>query len=89
MGNAAIPANYVPILVFIGVAIAFGAVSLLAGRGYSFDQDWYPGFTRAGEPTAHWSFLYPLYLAVVYAVFGYHPLAARLVQALLDKVPLP
>ena len=32
MGNAAIPANYVPILVFIGIAIAFGAVSLLAGR---------------------------------------------------------
>lgn len=31
MGNAAIPANYVPILVFIGIAIAFGAVSLLAG----------------------------------------------------------
>ena len=32
MGNAAIPANYVPVLVFIGVAIAFGAVSLLLGR---------------------------------------------------------
>ena len=31
MGNAAVPANYVPILVFIGIAIAFGAVSLLAG----------------------------------------------------------
>lgn len=31
MGNEAVPANYVPILVFIGVAIAFGAVSLLAG----------------------------------------------------------
>ncbi len=31
MGNAAVPANYLPILLFIGVAIAFGAVSLLAG----------------------------------------------------------
>ena len=31
MGNAAIPTNYVPILMFIGIAIAFGAVSLLAG----------------------------------------------------------
>jgi NADH-quinone oxidoreductase subunit A len=31
MGNAPVPANYVPILVFIGVAIVFGAVSLLAG----------------------------------------------------------
>ncbi|MBX9661120.1 MAG: NADH-quinone oxidoreductase subunit A [Nitrospiraceae bacterium] len=31
MGNAAVPANYLPILLFIGIAIAFGAVSLLAG----------------------------------------------------------
>jgi len=31
MGNAAVPVNYIPILVFIGIAIAFGAVSLLAG----------------------------------------------------------
>lgn len=31
MGNSAVPANYLPILLFIGVAIAFGAVSLLAG----------------------------------------------------------
>jgi NADH-quinone oxidoreductase subunit A len=31
MGNAAVPVNYVPVLMFIGIAIAFGAVSLLAG----------------------------------------------------------
>jgi NADH-quinone oxidoreductase subunit A len=31
MGNAAVPANYIPVLLFIGIAIAFGAVSLLAG----------------------------------------------------------
>jgi NADH-quinone oxidoreductase subunit A len=31
MGNLAVPANYLPILVFVGIAIAFGAVSLLAG----------------------------------------------------------
>jgi NADH-quinone oxidoreductase subunit A len=31
MGNMAVPSNYVPILVFIGIAIAFGAVTLLAG----------------------------------------------------------
>ena len=31
MGNEAVPVNYLPILVFIGIAIAFGAVSLLAG----------------------------------------------------------
>lgn len=62
------------------------AQSLLAGRGYSFEQDWYPGFTKAGAQTAHWSFLYPLYLVGVYTVSGYHPLAARLVQALVCGV---
>lgn len=31
MGNTAVPENYIPILLFIGIAIAFGAVSLLAG----------------------------------------------------------
>jgi 4-amino-4-deoxy-L-arabinose transferase-like glycosyltransferase len=60
------------------------AQSLLAGRGYSFEQDWYPGFTPAGEQTAHWSFFYPLFLAGVYGVFGHHPLAARLLQALVS-----
>jgi 4-amino-4-deoxy-L-arabinose transferase-like glycosyltransferase len=55
------------------------ARSLLAGRGYSFTKNWYP-FTPPNTPTAHWSFLYPLYLAGTYAVIGYHPLAARLLQ---------
>lgn len=59
------------------------ALSLLRGDGFSFEQDWYP-FTPANTPTAHWSFAYPLYLAAVYAVSGYHPLAARLVQAILS-----
>jgi NADH-quinone oxidoreductase subunit A len=31
MSNEAVPLNYVPILAFIGIAIAFGVVSLLAG----------------------------------------------------------
>jgi hypothetical protein len=61
------------------------ARSLIAGQGYSFEQNWYP-FTPAHTPTAHWSFLYPLYLAGVYAVTGYHPLAARLFQALISGV---
>jgi 4-amino-4-deoxy-L-arabinose transferase-like glycosyltransferase len=55
------------------------ARSLLDGRGYSFTEKWYP-FTPANTPTAHWSFLYPLYLAGIYAVTGYHPLVARLLQ---------
>jgi 4-amino-4-deoxy-L-arabinose transferase-like glycosyltransferase len=57
------------------------ARSLLAGRGFSFGQKWYP-FTPANTPTAHWSFPYPLYLAGVYSIFGDHPLAARLIQGL-------
>jgi len=59
------------------------AQSVLQGRGFSFPVDWYP-FTRANEPTAHWSFLYPLYLASVYALGSHHPLAARLIQVILS-----
>ena len=64
------------------------ARSLLAGKGYQFDAAWYP-FTPAGTPTAHWSFLYPLYLAAVYAIFGAHPLVARLIQAVTAGIMLP
>ena len=63
------------------------ARSLLDGRGYSFTENWYP-FTPANTPTSHWSFLYPLYLAGVYALTGYHPLAARLLQAGVSGVLL-
>lgn len=66
---------------------ALGA-RLLEGHGYSFERPWYP-FTPANTPTAHWSFLYPLFVAVVYAVFGVHPLAARVVQAVLGGLLLP
>jgi len=61
------------------------ARSLLDGRGYSFAENWYP-FTPANTPTAHWSFMYPLYLAGTYAVTGYHPLVARLVQGVVGGV---
>lgn len=32
MATEAVPLNYVPILLFIGIALAFGLVSLLAGK---------------------------------------------------------
>lgn len=57
------------------------AQRLVQGHGFSFAADSWP-FTRAGQPTAHWSFLYTGYLAAVYAALGHHPLAARLIQAL-------
>jgi 4-amino-4-deoxy-L-arabinose transferase-like glycosyltransferase len=63
------------------------ARSLLDGRGYSFTENWYP-FTPANTPTAHWSFLYPLYLAGTYAITGYHPLVARLLQAVVGSALL-
>ena len=58
------------------------AVRVLEGHGFSFPTRWWP-HTAAGEPTAHWSYLYTLYLATVYRIFGIHPLAARLIQAFI------
>lgn len=53
---------------------------VVEGHGFTFATGHWPA-TRAGEPTAHWSYLYTLYLAAVYAVAGFQPLIARLVQA--------
>ena len=58
------------------------ALRVLDGHGFSFGEDWWPA-TRADEPTAHWSFLYTLYLVAVYGIFGPHPLVARLLQAVI------
>ena len=58
------------------------------GYGYSFPTGWYP-FTPADTPTAHWSFLYTGFVAAVYAVAGFHPLAARLAGAVLAGILLP
>ena len=66
---------------------ALGA-RLLEGHGFSFAKAWYP-FTPADTPTAHWSFLYSLIVAGVYGIFGVHPLAMRLVQAVAGGVLLP
>jgi hypothetical protein len=52
------------------------------GYGFSFAEGSWPA-TRPGEPTAHWSYLYTLYIAVVYKLFGPYPLIARLIQALI------
>ena len=61
---------------------------LIEGHGFSFDEGWYP-FTPAETPTAHWSFLYSLFVAAVYAIFGVHPLAARLAGAVIGGALLP
>jgi 4-amino-4-deoxy-L-arabinose transferase-like glycosyltransferase len=59
------------------------AQRVLSGHGFSFPTSWYP-FTAPDEQTAHWSFLYALYLAGVYALFGHHPFAARIIQVILS-----
>lgn len=64
------------------------AQRVLAGNGFSFDQNWWPA-TRAGEPTAHWSFLYTLFLVATYALFGIQPVAARIIQAVIVGVLHP
>jgi len=58
------------------------AHSLLAGRGFSFTVPPWP-FIQAGAPTAFVSFLYTLFVASVYWLFGPHALVARVIQALV------
>ena len=64
------------------------ALRVLGGHGFSFGELWWP-ITRPDAPTAHWSFLYTLYLVLVYSLFGPHPLAARIVQAVLVGILHP
>lgn len=64
------------------------AQRLVAGHGYSFEQDWWP-YARAGEATSFWSYLYTFYLATVYALFGHSPLVARLIQSVAAGVLMP
>lgn len=61
---------------------------LISGYGFSFDRGWYP-FTPANTPTAHWSFLYSLFVAVIYSLCGVNPLAVRIIQAILGGILLP
>jgi len=64
------------------------ALRIVDGHGFSFGSNWWPA-TAANEPTAHWSFLYTLYLALIYLICGPHPLAARLVQAFVAGIIHP
>ena len=63
-------------------------VRLSTGHGFSFDRPWYPFYLPADSPTAHWSYLYSLFVAAVYSVFGPQVIAARLVQAILGGIVL-
>jgi hypothetical protein len=64
------------------------AIRVLGGHGFTFGEMWWP-ITRAGEPTAHWSFPYTLYLVGTYALFGVYPVAARILQAIIVGILHP
>jgi len=90
LGAAVYLGNTVEVLPGTYDQVTYDALArrVLTGHGFSYATDWWPA-TRADEPTAHFSFLYSLYLAGVYVVFGFHPLAARLLQALIAGVLMP
>ncbi|MDL1909436.1 phospholipid carrier-dependent glycosyltransferase [Chloroflexi bacterium CFX6] len=64
------------------------ALRVLGGHGFTFGELWWP-ITRAGEPTAHWSFPYTLYLTATYSLFGVYPIAARILQAVIVGILHP
>jgi len=64
------------------------ALRVLDGHGFSFEHPSWP-MTAAGAPTAHWSFLYTLFLSAVYALFGPNPIVARIIQAVVVGVLHP
>jgi hypothetical protein len=64
------------------------AARLANGHGFTFSRIWWP-YTTAGQPTAHWSYLYTLFLAGIYTVTGIHPLVARIIQAVLGGILMP
>jgi 4-amino-4-deoxy-L-arabinose transferase-like glycosyltransferase len=64
------------------------ALRVIEGHGFSFGTGWWPA-TPANQPTAHWSYLYVLFLTAVYGTFGPWPVAARLVQGLVVGVLHP
>jgi hypothetical protein len=64
------------------------ALRVMDGHGFSFGERWWPG-TAANEPTAHWSFLYTIYLIVIYSIFGPSPLLARLLQSIIVGIVMP
>lgn len=64
------------------------ALRVVGGHGFSFGEAWWP-ITQANAPTAHWSYLYTLYLSAVYSIFGPIPLLARLIQVVVVGILQP
>jgi len=64
------------------------ALRIINGNGFTFGEEWWP-ITKANAPTAHWSYIYTLYLVLVYKIFGPIPLIARVIQAVIVGSLLP
>jgi len=90
LGSALAQGNAVDTLPGVYDQISYHALALrvLDGHGFTFASNWWPA-TAADTPTAHWSYLYVLYLMGVYFVFGSNPLAARIIQAILAGILQP
>lgn len=54
-----------------------------AGHGMTFPENWYP-WIKANAPQSYFSYTFSLFLAGIYAVFGYFPIVARLIMALMS-----
>ena len=82
--------NSVTVLPGIHDQISYHALAqrVIDGFGFSFAEMHWP-LTHPGEPTAHWSFLYTIYLSMIYTMTGVTPLVARLLQALMAGVLHP
>lgn len=84
LGNSVVPLPGI----FDQVSYHTLAVRVLEGHGFTFGTEWWPA-TAANQPTAHWSFLYVLWLAGIYGLSGASPLVARLAQAVAVGVLQP
>ncbi len=90
LGSALAQGNSVDTLPGIYDQISYHtlAVRVLDGHGFTFGSNWWPA-TAAGAPTAHWSYLYVLYLSAVYFLFGSSPLAPKVIQAVVTGILQP
>ncbi len=64
------------------------AQRVVNGFGFTFGEPWWPA-TAPNTPTAHWSYLYTIYLAIIYWVLGPDPLLARVIQAVIVGILQP
>lgn len=87
LGSALYQGNQVDALPGVWDQLSYDGLArrVVDGYGFSFAEGHWP-VTEAGEPTAHWSYLYTLYLTLIYKIFGYQPLIARIFQALIAGI---